>query len=161
MRSQAQFNPFYGSIEGSDPNEHVNGYGRLQGDRPHMFRTQAVFVLPGDVNFSASLNLETGRAITRQRRVGGLNQGTIPIILQKGGDVRFPDVKTLDLVIGKRFRFGEGNTALRFDATVYNVFNSDTPISYASLILQAPEQDFTAVSWFDPRRLMFRVGFEF
>jgi len=161
MRSQAQFNPFYGSTEGSDPNEHINAYGRLQGDRPHMFRTQAVFVLPGDVNFSASLNLEQGRATTRQRRIGGLNQGTIPVILQPGGVNRFPNVKILDLTVGKRFRFGDGNSAVRFDATLYNVFNSDTPISYASLILQTVEDDFTPVSWFDPRRLMFRLGFEF
>ncbi|HSF18892.1 MAG TPA: TonB-dependent receptor [Vicinamibacteria bacterium] len=160
MQSQAQFNPFYGSREGADPNNHINGYGRLQGDRPHMFRTQGVFLFPGDVNFSASLNLETGRAITRQSRLR-LNQGLTTIILQPGGVNRFPDVHNLDLTLGKRFRFGNGDAALRLDGTIYNVFNSGTPLSYSTLRLQTLEEDFTEVSWFDPRRLMVRVGFEF
>jgi outer membrane receptor protein involved in Fe transport len=161
MQSQAQFNPFYGSKEMWDPNNHINAYGRLQGDRPHMFRTQAVFLLPGDINFSASLNLETGRATTRQTRIRGLNQGTEELTLQPGGVNRFPDVDILDLTVGKRFRFGDGNAAFRIDGTIYNVFNADTPITYADLRLQSLEDDFTPTSWFDPRRLMVRVGFEF
>jgi outer membrane receptor protein involved in Fe transport len=161
MQAQTQFNPFYGSREGADPNNHLNAYGRLQGDRPHLFRTQGVFILPGDINLAANLNLETGKATTRQTRVGGLDQGTVTIILEPGGVNRFPNVYNLDVTIGKRFRFGEGNAALRIDGIFYNLLNSDTPITYATLRLQNINDSFTEDSWFDPRRLMLRVGFEF
>jgi hypothetical protein len=89
-----------------------------------------------------------------------LNQGTEELTLQPGGVNRFPDVKILDLTVGKRFRFGD-NAAFRIDGTIYNLFNSDTPITYADLRLQSREDEFTPDSWFDPRRLMVRVGFEF
>ncbi len=160
MQSEAQFNPFYGSSEGADPNNHFNAYGRLQGDRPHMFRTQSVFIFPGDINFSASLNLEQGRAITRQRRVGGLSQGTQTLILQPGGENRFPNVYSLDLTVGKRFRFGD-NAAFRIDGTIYNAFNDDSATSFATLRLQTLEEQFVPDEWFNPRRLMVRLGFEF
>jgi hypothetical protein len=170
MLTQTQFNPFYGDKNGSDPNNFLNAYGRLQGDRPHMFRTQAVFRLPGDIQIGAALNLETGKAHTRQIRTsadGQLEQGSKTVIMAPGGSfdegvgrtLRFPNVNILDLSVG--WHKPVGAVILKFDGTIYNVFNSDTGRRYASLRLQEPGEDFIADRWWQPQRLMIRVGFDF
>jgi hypothetical protein len=174
MFNQVQFNPFYGSKEGSDPNNFINAYGRLQGDRPHMFRTQGTFLLPGEINVAANLNLETGKATKRLIRVGGLGQGTSTVIMAPGGsfdeglgrDMRFPNVYLLDITVGKIFEIGDTGR-FRVDGIIYNLFNEAPPIFYGSgtresgIILQEPGEDFIAGDWYQPRRLMIRVGFDF
>jgi hypothetical protein len=159
MLEQTQFNPFYGNKRGSDPNNFINAYGRLQGDRPHMFRTQAVFRLPFDIDLAAAVNLETGKATTRQTTIGGLGQGTSRVILDRGGVNRFPNTRNVDLTVGKRVVVG--SATLKFDAWIYNLLNSDTAWEYASLILRNPGEDFVATRWFQPRRLMVRLGLDF
>jgi hypothetical protein len=167
--NQAQFNPPYGGTEGRDPNHLIRGYQRLQGDRPHMFRTQGVFELPWDVMLSASLELSSGRAHNRQIRVRGLGQGTVDTILEPGGTYRYTPIQNLDLSIGKRVHLG-GNTFFRIDGRFMNLLNQDTIISYASLRLQSPtpglsiqEQFYqeAAQSWYKPRRLEIRLGVDF
>jgi Carboxypeptidase regulatory-like domain/TonB dependent receptor-like, beta-barrel/TonB-dependent Receptor Plug Domain len=160
MLSQQQFNPFYGSKEGADPNSFVNAYGRLQGDRPHMFRVQTVNRLPGDIMLSGSFEFSSGRAFNRQIRVGGLGQGTATVIMEPGGSYRFKPIKNIDIIVGKRFALG-GNAHLRFDGYIYNILNSDTEITFASLRLQNPGETFVGDAWYKPRRLMLRVGLDF
>ena len=47
------------STEGSDPNNYINAEGRLQGDRPNMFRAQAVFFkLPWDIVASRAVDIQ-------------------------------------------------------------------------------------------------------
>jgi hypothetical protein len=167
--NQAQFNPPYGGTEGRDPNHLIRGYQRLQGDRPHMFRTQGVFELPWEVMLSASLEMSSGRAHNRQIRVRGLGQGTVDTILEPGGTYRYTPIQNLDLSVGKRVHLG-GNAFFRVDGRFMNIFNQDTIISYSSLRLQSPtpglsvqEQFYqeAAQSWYKPRRLELRVGVEF
>jgi hypothetical protein len=167
--NQAQFNPPYGGTEGRDPNHLIRGYQRLQGDRPHMFRSQGVFQLPWDVMFSAALELSSGRAHNRQIRVRGLGQGTVDTILEPGGTYRYTPIQNIDLSVGKRIHLG-GETYFRIDGRFMNLLNQDTIISYGSLRLQSPtpglsiqEQFYqeAAQSWYKPRRLEIRVGLEF
>ncbi len=77
MLSQEQFNPLVRHRGmAADPNHFINAEGRLQGDRPHMFRVQGVVMLPYEVQLSTSTEFSSGRAFNRQISVGGLGQGT-------------------------------------------------------------------------------------
>lgn len=159
--AQEQASPFYGSLEGSDPNNYINAEGRLQGDRPHMFRLQTVFFkLPWDLTFSAALDLESGRAHNRQILVGDLGQGTSVVIMEPGGSFRYSPVKGVDLSFGKKFALGD-RAKLRVDAQVYNLLNSDQELSFGTLELQTPGDQFIADTWVKPRRMQFRLGVEF
>jgi hypothetical protein len=166
--SQVQFNPFYGSKEGSDPNNWVNADGRLQGDRPHMFRLQSVYRLPWDLMFSANLDFSSGRAMTRQIRVSGLAQGTKDVIMAPGGAAdcgfgepcRLSPFQAVDLSIGKRFRMGD-RAELKFDAYVFNLLNSDNELNFNTLRVQSPDGEFVPLQYTKPRRLMLRAGFSF
>jgi hypothetical protein len=160
MLSQAQFNPFYSSREGADPNNFINAEGRLQADRPHMFRLQSVARLPWDFQVSTNLDFSTGKAHNRQIRVGNLGQGTVSVIMEPGGSYRFSPVKNLDLLIGKRIRFA-GDAAIRLEAWLLNALNDDQELSFADLRLQTPSDRFTADTWVEPRRVQFRVGIQF
>jgi hypothetical protein len=168
-QAQAQFNPPYGGTEGRDPNNLLNGYGRLQGDRPNMFRAQGLFEFPWEIMFSASLELSDGRAHNRQIRVAGLGQGSVNANMEPGGAYRYPPIQNIDLSIGKRVHLG-GETFLRFDARLYNLLNQDTIYNYNNLRLQTPVQGLSiqdqfyeqsAQAWYKPRRLEFRVGVDF
>jgi hypothetical protein len=160
MLSQAQFNPFYSSREGADPNNFINAEGRLQADRPHMFRVQGVARLPWDFQVSTNLDISSGRAHNRQIRVGNLGQGGATVIMEPGGAHRFSPVRQVDLLFGKRIRLA-GDAAIRLEAWVLNLLNDDQELSFADLRLQTPADRFTADTWVEPRRLQFRVGIQF
>ncbi len=160
MLSQFQFNPLYGTPNGSDPNHFLNAEGRLQGDRPHMFRVQGVVMLPFEVQLSTSSEFSSGRAFNRQISVGGLGQGRKSVIMEPGGSHRFPQIKNVDVTFGKIVRLG-GTYRLRLDASVFNMLNSDQNLTFADLRLQTPEDDFTADAWVKPRTLQFRLGLQF
>ena len=144
-----------GTPNGSDPNHFVNAEGRLQGDRPHMFRVQGVVMLPFEVQLSTSSEFSSGRAFNRQISVGGLGQGRKSVIMEPGGSHRFPQIKNVDVTFGKIVRLG-GTFRLRLDASVFNMLNSDQNLTFADLRLQTPEDDFTADAWVKPRTLQFR-----
>ena len=160
MLSQVQFNPFYSSREGADPNNFINAEGRLQADRPHMFRLQSIARLPWDFQFSTNLDFSSGKSHNRQIRVGGLGQGTASVIMEPGGSYRFSPVRNLDLLVGKRIRL-PGNAAIRLEGWLLNAFNDDQELSFADLRLQTPADRFTPDTWVEPRRIQFRVGVQF
>ena len=158
MISQTQFNPFYGSREGSDPNQYLNSEGSLQGDRPHMFRLQGVFrALPGDLQASVATDFSSGRHITRQIRVP-TDQGRITVIMQR--DIRLSAIQTIDFSLGKIFNLGKG-AKFRVEGTVFNVLNSDNELNIADLRLASPDEKFIPDFWTQPRRLQLRLGIQF
>ncbi|MCI0417505.1 TonB-dependent receptor [bacterium] len=155
---QTQFNPFYGSRNGSDANNWLNASGRLQGDRPHMFRVQAVFFnLPGDLQASVLADFETGRHFTRQFFVGGLTQGRQRVIMER--DLRLDPIESIDVTVGRRFNIG-GAAQFRLEGTIYNIFNSDNALALQDLRL-AEGDVFIPSFWTQPRRLEVRLGFQF
>lgn len=162
MLSQLQFAPFYGNREGSDINHYINAEGRLQGDRPHMFRAQTIFSrLPWDLQISAAFDFSSGRAHSRQITVRDLlNQGSVDVIMEPTGSHRYSPVQNIDLSFAKRFVIKNAVT-LRLDGTIFNLLNSDQELSFATLSLQHPTEPFVADSWTKPRRLQVRLGFEF
>ncbi len=159
MLSQTQFNPFYGSLEGADPNNFINADQLLQGDRKHMFRVQANFELPWNLEATTIVNLQTGRPYNRQIRLL-LNQGLTTFITDPASDdVRLPDQYLVDLGIGKRFNLPRG-MILKTDLQVLNLLNDDANDFWETLRLQ--EGDVLVPDEFlAPRRLMLRVGLEF
>ena len=159
MLSDTQFNPFYGSREGADPNNFINADQYLQGDRKHMFRLEGDYMLPWDLELNGVVNLQSGRAYNRQTRVP-LNQGLTRIIVEPASDdMRLPSTTLVDLAIGKRFKLPRGTT-LKVDAQVFNVFNEDAPQFWETLALQ-PGDRFVPSDWVLPRRVMLRLGLEF
>ncbi len=161
MLSQFQFNPFYGSKEGRDPNSlSINSTGRLQGDRPHMFRVQTVFQkLPWDLQFSSSMEFSTGRHYTRQYRAFELDQRPAPRIIMERG-LRYSPIENIDLSIGKRINIGP-DFRLRVEGWIFNLLNSGQELTFSELALNSPDETFVEDFWLQPRRFQIRFGFEF
>ena len=166
---QSQNNPFYGSKQGQDPNAYLNAYGRLQADRPHMFRIQGVFELPWEIMVSTSVNIESGKPFNRQiRGPSDLNQSSNYIIMAPsgsddvsvGGALRRPTQKNVDLLLSKRFPFGE-TARFRIDATIYNLLNDNADLFFEDLRLADTSARFIPSDWMLPRRLMLKLAFEF
>lgn len=158
---QRQFNPFYGSLRESDPNTWVNAEGRLQGDRPNMFRVQGVWnQLPFGLNASASLDFSDGRPHTRQFSVG-LDQGHKRVIMER--DIRLDPFQVVDLTIGRRFLITQ-NFKLQLNGTIYNLLNANNVTdleSQGSQVLSQPGDVFTPGTWTQPRRLQIQLGMQF
>jgi hypothetical protein len=159
MLSQWQFNPLYGSRAGSDPNQFLNADGqRLQGDRPHMFRVQANFLLPWSVNLNTMINLQSGRPYSRQ--IESPTQGRPAIIMAPASDDQRHDFQYLwDLNVGKRFALGK-DVALQLDLQLLNVLN-ETPTDWWETLVLSAGDDFVPNTWVKPRRLQLHVGIEF
>ena len=158
MLDDTQFNPLYGSRDGSDPNHFINASGRLQGDRPHMFRAQGVFFdLWGGINASFAMDLSSGRPFNRQIRVP-TEQGRKSVIMER--DLRHSTFKTIDVSVGKIFHLGN-DVGIRVDGTIFNILNSDNELEWADLRLASPDETFVPVDWIQPRRLQLRLGFQF
>lgn len=154
---QDQFNPFYGNTRGSDPNAWVNAEGRLQGDRPNMFRIQGFWnKLPLGLNASVNVDFSTGKPNTRQYSVD-LTQGFTRVIMAR--DIRLPNFKVIDLTIGREFDLGK-SVRLRLNGTIYNLLNTDNELYMASLVL-GDGSVFTPDTWAKPRRLQLQLGMHF
>lgn len=159
MLSQDQFNPFYGSREGSDPNHFINARQLLQADREHMLRLQGTYELPWKMELTAVVNLQSGRPFSRQQRVP-LAQGLTEFIVEPASDDnRLPSTALVDLGVGKRFQLSSG-VELKLDAQVFNLLNDDSPQYWESLVV-GPGGRFTGSDFVLPRRVMLRLGLEF
>ncbi|HSC26723.1 MAG TPA: hypothetical protein VLD67_05590, partial [Vicinamibacterales bacterium] len=101
----------------------VNASGRT-GGREHLFKLTGSYLLPWDVQVGGNFRLESGRFITRTLNVSGLNQGTVTVNAEPRGNVTLGKLPTLDLRIGKIFRFGRQQ--FEADVDIYNVTNSNT-----------------------------------
>lgn len=161
---QSQNNPFYGSGVGQDPNAWPNTYQRLQGDRPHMFRVQAVIFLPWDLLLAVNGNFESGKPFSRQvlPDSGVVNQRSNSMIVEKAGSrdgLRHPFLAVTDIRLGKRIHFDR--FSLKLDAYLYNLFNSQSSIAMASLRLNEPGAQFIPSTWVEARRLMLLAGLVF
>ncbi len=157
--SQYQSNPLYGSHTGSDPNSFLNASGqRLQGDRPHMFRVQANFVLPWGMNANTLVNLQSGRPYSRQYRLP--TTGGPAAIMAPAGDPGRHDFQYLwDIGIGKTFKLG-GGVGLVVDLQILNVLNS-TPTDWFETVVLDEGESFIPNTWVKPRRLQLHIGIEF
>src|SRR4029453_14376874 len=115
---------------------YVNAEGRLQGDRPNMFRLMGVFNnLPWDLQASAAVDFSDGRHFTRQVRVTeddngiALGQGSQTVIMDR--DHRLEAAQSIDFSIGKLFNIGSG-FQIKVQGTIFNLLNTGNDLELAT-----------------------------
>jgi hypothetical protein len=99
------------------------------------FNVTGLYVAPWDINIGASLNARQGYAAVLREAVTGLNTGTVNVVLDPIGDVRFDNVYELDLRIAKDFRFAN-RVGLTISGDLFNAPNKRTVLQRETLILQ-------------------------
>lgn len=108
-------------------NAFVNASGRPGIDRTHNFKVTGSYLLPWDIQFGANFRLLSGEPVTRTVPLSGLNQagtGTVTVNAEPRGSVLLSWLPTLDLRIGKIFRFG--THMFEVDVDTYNLTNENT-----------------------------------
>ncbi len=119
-----------GDYLGRDPNDLINGYGRMVGDRPWILKVQASYTFPWDILASFNWIYQTGRPAPSFTGFS-LNQGWREVLAEPRGDDRFPTWNMLDFRLQKTFNISD---TVKFHAIfdVWNVLNSGTTTGYAT-----------------------------
>lgn len=117
---------------GDDPNELINGFGLLPGERDLLWKLQGSYLLPYEIVVSSNWQWIAGRPYTRRFSVTGLRQGAVTIFLEpRDGGLRMPAQNFVDLRVEKRVQMG-GRRRLTLMADFLNLLNIDTPLTLAS-----------------------------
>ncbi len=140
----------------NDPNAHINAYGSMGLERPHMFKLAGVVKGPFGINISGYIRYLKGRA--RPRYVNSANLGLWfdkTIIAEKFGSYYLPYLFIVDLRLEKEFKIGDA-LVLRVFGDAFNLTNANTTTAWnndsSSLYLEFHET--TAI--LGPR--VFRLG---
>lgn len=124
-----------------------NRDGILTGDRTHVAKLFATYVLPTNTNVGAYLRYQSGRPY--EARGFDVLYGTDYLYLEEAGSRRMSSWTNLDISFGQSFRLGPGE--LNVGASVYNVFNSQPELNVNSdVCLVGPCTSIPAVG--DPNR---------
>ena len=115
-----------------DPNSMINAYGKLDYQREHLVKVQAVYAGPWGVNLSAYYQFGSGIPYTRVLRtleagLGYLYQGAVSIFVEPRGSHRLPDQHLLDVRLEKYFQVWRGQLGFQLD--IYNAFNNNKATS--------------------------------
>ncbi|HEV7486556.1 MAG TPA: hypothetical protein VGQ65_12840 [Thermoanaerobaculia bacterium] len=94
-----------------------------------------LYVAPWDINVGASLTGRQGYAAALREAVTGLNTGTINVVLDPIGDIRFDNVYELDLRFAKDFHLPKG-VGFTVSGDVFNAPNKRTVLQRETLVLQ-------------------------
>ena len=151
---------WYAGLFGQDPTDLVNARGRLQNDRPWVFKLQLGYVFPWDIMLSANYLYQTGSPYNTFVRVFDLNQAPYrKVFAEPRGSRRLDDWNKLDFRVQKTFSF-LNRFRLRAMLDVFNVFNSKTILLYQSYNLWSSA--FGQGSFmFQPRRAQLGLVLEF
>ncbi len=156
QRSGLQFSSF-----GQNPNNFVNTFGRLPGDRPWTFKNQLVYQFPAD--FLVGMNLQYSDGAPRSRRVAINSVTGIPTQIQtipRAGYGRFPSQLNLDLRLQKDFVLDDRGTRIGLFADALNLLNEDAYESVRSSIATSSSFDVPDV-FLLPRRFILGAKFTF
>jgi hypothetical protein len=124
-----------------------NRDGILTGDRTHVAKLFATYVLPTNTNVGAYLRYQSGRPY--EARGFDVLYGTDYLYLEEAGSRRMSSWTNLDISFGQSFRLGPGE--LNVGASLYNVFNSQPELNVNSdVCLVGPCTSIPAVG--DPNR---------
>ncbi len=99
------------------------------------FNVTGAYVAPWDINLGASFTGRQGYAAALREAVTGLNTGTINVVLDPIGTVRFDNVYELDLRVAKDFRLPRG-IGLTVSGDLFNAPNQRTILQRETLVLQ-------------------------
>jgi hypothetical protein len=99
------------------------------------FNITGLYVAPWDVNVGASLTGRQGYAAALREAVTGLNTGTVNVVLDPIGDIRFDNVYELDLRFAKDFHLPKG-VGFTVSGDLFNAPNKRTVLQRETLVLQ-------------------------
>jgi hypothetical protein len=94
-----------------------------------------LYTLPWDFNVGASFTARQGYPLPLRDNVTGLPGGTLNVVLNPIGDVRFPNVYEFDLRLAKDFRFFN-RTGLTLSGDLFNAPNQRTILQRTTNVLQ-------------------------
>jgi hypothetical protein len=119
-----------------DPNIMINARGRLENQREHLVKVQAIYQAPLGINIGAYYQFGSGVPYTRAIRtyeagLGELWQGAVTINAEKRGTYLLPSQHLLDVRIEKAFSVWRGQ--LGFQVDVFNVFNNNQTTGIGNL----------------------------
>lgn len=150
-------------IFAQNPNDFINSDGRLQSDRPVVFKMQFIYELPWGLMSSFNFQSQSGKPIIEEARLSsgvtgipGTNRAVANVV---DGDLRTATWTTFDTRIEKTFNLG-GTTSLAAFGDFLNLFNSD---ANESVLDRRPGNvNYLVPSRFiAPRRLMVGAKFRF
>jgi outer membrane receptor protein involved in Fe transport len=151
MSQQAMI--YYTKYFGQDPNDLINARGRLTHDRTWAAKISASYSFPWGILASANYLYQTGRPVPTFVRVYP-DQGERIILAEPRGRERFPAWSVLDLRLQKTFHiYKTVNLSAMLD--VFNVFNSNTVISYPSNYPQNPGYSLWSDAYHKPDEIFF------
>ena len=90
--------------------------------------------MPWDINLGASLSARQGYPRPFRSNVSGLPGGTVGVVLDPLGDIRFDNVYELDLRIAKDFRF-MNRVGMTLSGDLFNAPNKRTILQRETLII--------------------------
>jgi hypothetical protein len=108
------------------------------------YNVSGLFVAPWDINIGASLTGRQGYAAPLREAVTGLNTGTVNVVLDPIGEIRFDNVYELDLRVAKDFRL-PGHVGFTVSGDLFNVPNQRTILQRETLVLQ--DQTSRSAGW--------------
>jgi hypothetical protein len=94
-----------------------------------------LYVGPWDINLGGSLTARQGYAAALREAVTGLNTGTVNVVLDPIGKIRFANVYELDLRVAKDFRIAN-RIGLTLSGDLFNAPNKRTVLQRETLLLQ-------------------------
>jgi hypothetical protein len=92
------------------------------------------YIMPWDVNLGASLSARQGYPQPFRSNVSGLAGGTVGVVLDPIGEIRFDNVYELDLRIAKDFRF-MNRVGMTLSGDLFNAPNKRTVLQRETLII--------------------------
>jgi hypothetical protein len=98
------------------------------------FNVTGVYVFPWDINVGANLNARQGYPAALRDAVSGIRGGTVNVLLNSMGDVRFDNVYELDMRLAKDFRI-MNRFGITLSGDMFNAPNKRTILQRETLIL--------------------------
>ncbi len=117
----------------ANPNSWINASGTLTNDPTHMFKLQASYMLPLEINFNIYFRAISGNAWTTQYTEYRLDQGSETIRVEPRGAHHYEMNKELDIRLEKIFTLAD-KYRLGIMLDVFNVFNADTITRWGNVL---------------------------
>ncbi|KUM53339.1 TonB-dependent receptor [Rheinheimera sp. EpRS3] len=135
-----------------------NKYGKLAGDKPHLFKAFGYYTTDWEANIGAYFVYQSGQPWeTWDGNYYGYSAGTIRYS-EPAGSRRSASHWQLDLSYNQNFTFAD-KYVLKFRADLFNVFDRQTGYRINQLATSTTYGEPTR--YYNPRRLQLSVGFDF
>jgi hypothetical protein len=145
---------------GRDPNDLTNAYGPLPTDSSHAIRLAMTYQAPYGIQLASRYVFESGRPYGRVVNALDLPQGVRPVLAEPRGAYHLPALNDLQLRINKDLMI-RGVQRVRLSLDIFNLFNSDTPLTVRNNSSEAGADFGQTLSVFAPRRAMVGLRVEF